>query len=81
MNRLVRNMVNLAGASLPDAVKMASLTPARILGIDRRKGSIDRGKDADIVVFDDEINIRLTMVNGSIVYEALQRDDSDERSV
>lgn len=70
MNRLVRNMVNLAGASLPDAVKMASLTPARILGIDRRKGSIDRGKDADIVVFDDEVNIRLTMVKGNIVYRA-----------
>ena len=80
-NWLVRNMVSLAGASLSDAVKMASLTPARILGIDSIKGSIDRGKDADIVVFDDEINIRLTMVNGSIVYEALQRDDSDERSV
>jgi len=69
-NWLVRNMVDMAGASLSDAVKMASLTPAKILGIDRSKGSIDRGKDADIVVFDDEVNIRLTIVNGDIVYRA-----------
>lgn len=70
MNLLVRNMVNLAGVSLQDAVKMATLTPARILRIDHTKGSIDKGKDADMVVFDDDINVRMTIVEGEVVYRA-----------
>ena len=69
-NLLVRNMINLAGVSLQDAVKMATLTPARILKIDDAKGSIDRGKDADIVVFDEDINVRMTIVEGKLVYRA-----------
>lgn len=69
-NLLVQNMVNLAGVSLADAVKMATLTPARILKIDDLKGSIDEGKDADIVVFDNDINVRMTIVEGEVVYRA-----------
>ncbi len=61
-------MVNLAGVSLQDAVKMATLTPATILKIDDAKGSIDMGKDADIVVFDEDINVRMTIVEGEVVY-------------
>ena len=63
-------MVNLAGVSLQDAVRMATLTPARILRIDNAKGNIDKGKDADIVVFDDNINVRMTIVEGEVVYRA-----------
>jgi N-acetylglucosamine-6-phosphate deacetylase len=69
-NLLVRNMINLAGASVEDAVKMVTLTPARILKIDDVKGSIDKGKDADIVVFDEDINVRMTIVEGKLVYRA-----------
>lgn len=68
---LVRNMMNMAGAELTDAVKMASLTPARILGIDSRKGSIDPGKDADIVVFDDAVDIKMTVVEGKVVHNSI----------
>lgn len=71
MDRLVRNMVTMADASLEDAVKMASLTPANIIGIGDRKGSLVAGKDADIVIFDEEINILRTMVAGKSVYEKL----------
>lgn len=67
-DRLVRTMVNLAGVSVPDAVKMASTVPSRILGIDSRKGSLQSGKDADIVIFDDSINISRTIVCGKTVY-------------
>jgi N-acetylglucosamine-6-phosphate deacetylase len=49
-------------------VKMATLTPATILKIDDAKGSIDMGKDADIVVFDEDINVRMTIVEGEVVY-------------
>lgn len=68
-NRLVRTMINMAGISLSDAVKMISSTPARILGLLQSKGSLDIGKDADIVIFDDDINIQLTMIGGRIVYQ------------
>jgi N-acetylglucosamine-6-phosphate deacetylase len=68
MSLLVENMVNLARVSLQDAVKMATSTPATILKIDDAKGSIDKGKDADIVVFDENINVRMTIVEGEVVY-------------
>ncbi|MBS1566322.1 MAG: N-acetylglucosamine-6-phosphate deacetylase [Bacteroidetes bacterium] len=68
-DRLVRNMINLAGVPVTDAVRMMTSTPARIMGVSARKGSIARGKDADIVIFDKDINIALTIVNGNIVYK------------
>jgi len=69
-NRLVRNMILLAGVGIEPAVRMASLTPARIMGIDDHKGSLARGKDADIVVFDDDIEVLMTVVEGNVVYKA-----------
>ncbi|MFN8348138.1 MAG: N-acetylglucosamine-6-phosphate deacetylase [Spirosomataceae bacterium] len=68
-DRLVRNMVNMADVSLLEAVRMASTTPARIMGVDHRKGSLAQGKDADIVIFDENINVSRTMVEGRIVYQ------------
>jgi N-acetylglucosamine-6-phosphate deacetylase len=68
-NRLVRNMVQMAAVSLQQAVEMASYTPAKILGIDRHKGSLSVGKDADILLFDKNIDIALTMVQGRVVFE------------
>lgn len=67
-DRLVQNMVNMADVSLLEAVRMASTTPARIMGINDRKGSLAKGKDADIVIFDDNINVNMTMVGGKVVY-------------
>ncbi|NSW89214.1 MAG: N-acetylglucosamine-6-phosphate deacetylase [Firmicutes bacterium] len=68
-DRLVRNMVNLAGVSLIDAVKMMTLTPASIIGVSNNKGSIVPGKDADIVIFDENINVEMTIVGGKILYK------------
>lgn len=65
-DRLVRTMVQLADVPLVEAVRMMTLTPARILGVDDRKGSLMRGKDADIVLFDEDISVKLVMVNGKI---------------
>jgi N-acetylglucosamine-6-phosphate deacetylase len=67
-DRLLRNMVKLAGVPLPEAVRMASYTPARIMGVAGRKGSLVVGKDADIVIFDEDINIHFTIVEGKVVY-------------
>ena len=67
-DRLVRNMVWLAGVPLSDAVKMASATPARIMGIADKKGSITVGMDADLVIFDEDINVQTTIAQGRVVY-------------
>ena len=67
-NRLVRNMVQMAGISLIDAVKMITATPARIMGVDHKKGTIASGMDADIVIFDNNIDIDQVIVVGKISY-------------
>ncbi len=68
MDRAVRNIIEMTGVSIVDAVYMASYSPARLLGIENRKGSIDVGKDADIIVFDKDFNIKVTMVEGKKVF-------------
>lgn len=67
---LARNMISLAEIPLTDAVQMASATPARIIGIEDKKGEIAVGKDADIVIFDAGINVAITIIKGKIVYDA-----------
>ena len=68
-DRLVRTMINLADVPLIDAVRMITKTPARIMKIDDKKGSLAEGKDADVLIFDEDINIKMTMINGKIIYE------------
>ena len=70
-DRLVRTMIDMAGVSLVDAVRMITATPARIAGVGDRKGELMAGKDADIVFFDRDINIAMTMIKGRIVYTRL----------
>ncbi len=63
-DRLVRTMVKIAGCSITDAVKMMTLNPARFMGLDARKGTIAPGKDADIVIFDDDIRVSDVLIAG-----------------
>jgi N-acetylglucosamine-6-phosphate deacetylase len=67
-DRLVRTMVQMADIPLVEAVKMMSRTPATILGLERTKGTLSAGNDADVVIFDEEINIKTTIINGNISY-------------
>lgn len=60
----VRNVIDFAGVSLQDAVRMASLNPARVLGIDDEVGTIEEGKRADLVVLDDDIRIDKVFCRG-----------------
>lgn len=69
-DRCVRTMYKLAGVSLPDAVRMMTANPARVLGIDGSKGTIAKGMDADLVVFDEDINISSVYVGGEPRYTA-----------
>ncbi|WP_298653136.1 N-acetylglucosamine-6-phosphate deacetylase [uncultured Proteiniphilum sp.] len=67
-DRLVRTMVNIAEVPLVEAVRMMTLTPARMMKIDQQKGSIRKGKDADFVIFDDNINVSHTILEGNVIY-------------
>lgn len=69
MDMLVQTMVQKADIPLADAVRMASETPARLLGVDDRKGSLQRGKDADILVLDRNQRVRAVWAAGRAVPE------------
>lgn len=71
MDQCVRNANRLAGYPLLEAVKMASLNPARAIGVADRLGSISLGKDASLTVFDESVAVCLTMVKGKIVFNEL----------
>ena len=68
-NRLLKTMVNMADVTLTDAVKMLTTTPARIMNVSETKGELIPGKDADIVIFDEEFIIEKTIVQGKVVYD------------
>ncbi|HAQ62875.1 MAG TPA: N-acetylglucosamine-6-phosphate deacetylase, partial [Ruminococcaceae bacterium] len=61
---LVKNMHKAVGVSLTDSVKMTTLTPAKVIGVDSHKGKISAGYDADIVVFDSEFNTKSVFALG-----------------
>lgn len=71
MDRLVRTCVQKANIPMEDACRMASETPARIMGILDRKGTLEKGKDADIVMYDGEQQLKFVMQMGRVVRNEL----------
>ena len=67
MDRLVRTAVQQAGIPMEDAVRMVSETPAKIMNVYDRKGSLQAGKDADIVMYDSQQQLKFVMQMGRIV--------------
>jgi len=76
MDRAVKHFLDWTGCSLPEAVRCASLNPARLLGLDDRKGSLEVGKDADLVAFDEELVVHHTIVGGKVVFSRDQEPRS-----
>ena len=70
LNKGVWNVYTNSKIPLNECVNCASLNPATTLGIQDKKGSIAVGKDADIVILDNEFNVRKTIIGGTIKYEA-----------
>lgn len=70
MDRAVKNILEDAALSLPQAIQMASYNPARSIGMEARKGSLAPGKDADLIILDGGLKARLTMVRGRVVHRA-----------
>ena len=69
MEEAVRNMVRMVGVPVTDAVRMASLNGAKVLGLEHEKGILAVGKDADLVVMDDDFNVHATIYEGQVKYQ------------
>ena len=67
MDRLIHTMVQKAEIPLADVIRMISETPARIMGVLDRKGTLERGKDADIIALDKDLNVRAVWAMGQLV--------------
>lgn len=67
MDRLIRTLVQRADIPLDDAIRMASETPSKIMGVYDRKGSLSKGKDADVMILDNDLNLRAVWAMGKLV--------------
>ena len=72
LNKALKNAIKFLGLSLSDALTLVTLNPAKVLKIDKQKGSLSVGKDADIVIFDKNFKVRITIVEGSVVYKCAE---------
>ncbi|NFG61093.1 MULTISPECIES: N-acetylglucosamine-6-phosphate deacetylase [unclassified Clostridium] len=71
LNKAVYNFFENTNLELNEVINMASLNPAKSIGIDDKKGSLEIGKDADICIFDDEMNCHLSISEGRIIFNKL----------
>ena len=69
MSQLVHNMVHLAGVPIEEAVRMAAYNPAKLIRCHKQKGMLAKDMDADIILFDENIDVSLTMTGGRVVYQ------------
>ncbi len=68
---LVRNMIQLGGASLLHAIQMMTTTPARISKVGHYKGTLVPGHDADLIIFNKDISVKTTIIQGKVVKNIL----------
>jgi len=65
LNKAVKNFIEVTSAPMHQVIKLVTLNPARVIGDDAKKGSLGLGKDADIVVFDDNIDVKKAFIEGN----------------
>ncbi len=68
MDQHLRNTVSMLGVDLPTAFRLCSTNPSRVAGAARRKGGLDIGMDADIVMLDADLNVAATVCRGRLAY-------------
>lgn len=78
MNLCVRNFSRFTGVDTAQALQAATLHPARAIGLDKVKGSLCFGADADIVLLDDDLTVHATFVKGKLCYEREAHGDGEE---
>ncbi|MBA4117074.1 MAG: amidohydrolase family protein, partial [Rubrobacter sp.] len=66
----LRNVLAFTGCTLPEAVRMATATPARLVGVGGLKGRLASGYDADVTVLSQDLSIEAVYRGGSHVYSA-----------
>ena len=76
MNKAVYNILHYTNLEIHEAIGLASINPARLIGLSKSKGSIEIGKDADIILFDDKLNVELTILEGRIIYSGLGSEET-----
>ena len=69
LNEGVRNVYKNSSIPLWECVNCASLNPAAVIGMEKKKGSLEKGKDADIVITDGELGVQKTIIAGTVKYE------------
>ncbi|HEX2868040.1 MAG TPA: N-acetylglucosamine-6-phosphate deacetylase [Ignavibacteriales bacterium] len=69
LNKAVKNMIQYAGAKITEAIRMASLNGAKVLNLENQKGILAAGKDADLVVLDEDFEVEMTILQGRISYQ------------
>jgi len=69
-----KNMVKILGYSMENVSRMASYNPARVSGFERTKGTVEVGKDADLLIVDDDFNVRYTFVEGRTMFDFERTD-------
>lgn len=69
LNKMVFNFLDNTNLKVNEAINLASLNPATSLGINDKKGSLEIGKDADIAVFDENLDCKMTLCLGEVVYK------------
>jgi N-acetylglucosamine-6-phosphate deacetylase len=67
MMQITQRFRAFTGCSLKTAIDCATLYPARVLGLDHRKGSVTVGKDADVVIWNDDFTAHTTIIAGEVV--------------
>ena len=70
MDEHFRNAVDFLGVDVPTAFRLCSTNPARVAGVERRKGALDQGMDADIVLLDANLRVTATICRGKIAFNA-----------
>ena len=73
LNKAVYNFLKNTNLSINEAINLASLNPAKSINMDSTKGSLEVGKDADIALFDDEMNCYMSISHGEIVFDNLNQ--------
>ena len=68
LNQMVPILTDVVDIPLVEAIRMASLTPARVIGVHQRKGSLEAEKDAEITIFESDFTCWRTMIGGQWVY-------------
>lgn len=69
LNKAVSNIMKYTNLEIHEAVALASLNPAKLISIEDRKGSIKIGKDADLILFNENFEVALTISEGKIIYK------------